>query len=478
MGGDCCAPCFRPLEKSPHEVRAWVATAGRAGTRLDPQSSENERWMPDYVGYHLAPVKVAAGDVVELKKSTAAAAAAAEDRDQLTPRESAGSRNEDDTRRPPPTPPPLPLCGGATPGAWWGSSDAVRRAGTESGGGCHGGSSEGRHPDDAGEGESRKKWSGLFDADAPRGPLLAGGGLPEEEKVAEASGGAQGSSASSTSPAAAAAAVGHPGAALRWRPTEPCRECRVRRRDTALRCLRRRPLVMLGDSVMLQQCEQLKLSLGALPDAASAVDGEPCDISVRVEEWPEGKNPKRECVFKGAAANVMCVDLSEAGGKDRQLNSLHRGHETGREVGMTKRLTSLRRMLRKRAREGDPEGGDRRDGDDADADAAAPVLVMLGGLHDVSYNSDEVFRKSLEPGGGVETYVRAARDAGFSRVVWELIAATNPRVGKSRTCAPGNAFQLPNDSCFQARLAVATNAKVRGASGGWYLDHCFLVSNY
>jgi len=90
----------------------------------------------------------------------------------------------------------------------------------------------------------------------------------------------------------------------------------------------------------------------------------------------------------------------------------------------------------------------------------APVLVMQGGLHDVCYNSDEVFRRALAPGAGVETYIRAARPAGFGRVVWELAAATNIRVGKERTCRPANPYQLPNDTCFQARISVATNAKV------------------
>jgi hypothetical protein len=226
---------------------------------------------------------------------------------------------------------------------------------------------------------------------------------------------------------------------------------------TALRCLRRRPLVMLGDSVMLQQCEQLKVALAALEGATlQTATGEPCDISARVEVGmlPEGHNPPHECTFTGAAANVMCVDFNEAGGKDRQLNSLHRAWATGGEEGMATRLKLFREMLLSRATAGDPEGGYRANDD------VAPVLVMLGGLHDVSYNTDEVFRRSLEPGGGVEKYVRAARAVGFSRVVWELIAATNIRVGKTRTCAPGNPYQLPNDRCFQARIAVATNAKV------------------
>lgn len=51
----------------------------------------------------------------------------------------------------------------------------------------------------------------------------------------------------------------------------------------------------------------------------------------------------------------------------------------------------------------------------------APTLVVMGGLHDATYNSDEVFRGSLLPGGGVERYLRAARGpGGFARVVWEL----------------------------------------------------------
>jgi len=137
--------------------------------------------------------------------------------------------------------------------------------------------------------------------------------------------------------------------------------------------------------------------------------------------------------------------------------------------GMQTRLTLLRKMVLHRAKEGDPEGGDR-----ADTDDVSPVLVVMGGLHDLAFNTDEVFRKSLAPGAGVEGFVRAARDVGFSRVVWELIAATNVRVGKARKCVPGNPYQLPNDRCFQARQAVATNAKVRaGASrelGAIYLS--------
>jgi hypothetical protein len=31
-----------------------------------PRSSEEERWIPDYVGYHLEPVRVAADDVKEV----------------------------------------------------------------------------------------------------------------------------------------------------------------------------------------------------------------------------------------------------------------------------------------------------------------------------------------------------------------------------------------------------------------------------
>ena len=102
----------------------------------------------------------------------------------------------------------------------------------------------------------------------------------------------------------------------------------------------------------------------------------------------------------------------EAGGKDRQLNSLARDHETGGEEGMATRLKLLLSMVLERARAGDPEGGDRKAEDDV-----SPVLVTMGGLHDVSYNSDEVFRKSLEPGRGIEKYVRVARQVGFSRVV-------------------------------------------------------------
>ena len=98
---------------------------------------------------------------------------------------------------------------------------------------------------------------------------------------------------------------------------------------------------MLGDSVMIQQCQQMKLTLAQLEDPP----GMPCDISARVEAWPEGMNPAKECEFSGAAANVMCVDLSEAGAQDRQLNSLNRDHLTGGRDGAVARLALIRKML-------------------------------------------------------------------------------------------------------------------------------------
>ena len=115
----------------------------------------------------------------------------------------------------------------------------------------------------------------------------------------------------------------------------------------------------------------------------------------------------------------------------------------------------LREMLLTRASEGDPEGIHARGGADVE-----PVLVIMGGLHDVAYNNEETFRRALLPGAGVETFVRLARHVtGFSRVIVQLNYATNARVGKERTCG-ANPYQLPNDACFEARLSVITNAKV------------------
>ena len=304
MGGGVFAVTFRPLERTNHELRAWVQTASRAATRLDPRLGENERWMPDYVGFRLDPVRVPAEDI---RQNT--------DRGTSEAETSSGEASRE-----------LPLCGGTTPGAWWGGTDAVRIAGDLAGSACHGEPVMGRQHPDVGEGERRKTFAGLFDEGARTGPLLAGAvDVPPGEGADSR------------------------WAALAWRPTEPCRECRVRRRSSALRCLRRRPLVMLGDSVMLQQCSHLKVALARLEEQTPHTpSGERCDISARMEEDKNGVHPKEECSFTGEAANVMCVDLSEAGGNGRQLGTLDEAlAQKGEEVGRSARLHAQRRGNRR-----------------------------------------------------------------------------------------------------------------------------------
>jgi len=228
--------------------------------RLDPKSMEDERWIPDYVGFHLEPVHVVAKDVQELERVAIRGKGGAEEG-------GGGGGGEGGV---------LPLCGGATPGLWWGAPVALHRAGADSGSACYHDGGPERHPDQTGTGEKRMKLSGLFDETAPRGPLLSGAGgdaaitaatVAVVGAVAAATatylpGGGDGALGTAAVQGKESAAGTQPEAgALRWRPTEPCRECRVRRRDTALECLRRHPMVMLGDSVMLQQCEQLKIAL-------------------------------------------------------------------------------------------------------------------------------------------------------------------------------------------------------------------------
>ena len=68
-------------------------------------------------------------------------------------------------------------------------------------------------------------------------------------------------------------------------------------------------------------------------------------------------------------------------------------------------------------------------------------MVMQGGLHDVCYNSDEVFRRAVARGAGVETYIRAARPAGFNRVVWAGSTAPPPKTLETSSATPASFVQ-------------------------------------
>ena len=241
LGNGSLAVDFQPVEPGPHRVTAFVATASRAGTLLDPEGGGVQgRWMPEWPMLTLPEVTV---HVANTASDGAGASRAGTLAAPLTP-----------------------VCGGASTGAWRGSVAQMERAYRRD------------HMHNCGSDDTAP--STTFDA--------------EEED--------EGSSISSleneSSPSSSSSRT-----RLKW-VREGCRKCATVSRSAAEACLARKPLVMLGDSLMLQQCHQLKQALGT-----PAGDANRCDVSLRVEDWPAGTHPP-PCNWTGPANSVVCVDLS------------------------------------------------------------------------------------------------------------------------------------------------------------------------